>query len=190
MHPRTKFLFRRVVLRIAFLVAVLTWPPVLADAGEAPTVAVLNVEQVLNQSKAGQGLRDKIEQIRTANQAKDQENESALRADDEKLQKQRAVLSEEAFLQKQKELQSRLDSLRQEFEARRKHIQSAVDKAQNEIRRAVLEVTRDVAVEKKIDIVISQTATVLMSKDLDITKDVLARLDAKLSDVPLAIEGQ
>jgi hypothetical protein len=30
----------------------------------------------------------------------------------------------------------------------------------------------------------------LMSKDLDITKDVLARLDAKLSDVPLAIEGQ
>jgi len=189
-HPRTKYLLRRVVPVIAFLVAVLIWPLAPTGAAEGSTIAVLNVEQVLNQSKAGKGLRDKVEQIRTANQAKDQENESALRADDEKLQKQRAVLSEEAFLQKQKELQSRLDTLRQEFEARHKGIQAAVDKAQNEIRRAVLEVTRDVAVEKKIDIVISQTATVLMSKDLDITKDVLDRLDAKLSDVPLAIEGQ
>jgi outer membrane protein len=181
---------RRVVPVIAVLVAAVTWLPAAAGAGEGPTIAVLNVEQVLNQSKAGQGLRDKVEQIRAANQAKDQETESALRADDEKLQKQRAVLSEEAFLQKQKELQSRLDTLRQDFEARHKGIQAAVDKAQNEIRRAVLEVTRDVAVERQIDIVISQTATVLMSKDLDITQEVLDRLDAKLSDVPLAIEGQ
>lgn len=190
MHQRTKSAFRRIVLVIALLAAVLTWPSAPAGASEGPAIAVLNVEHILNQSKAGQGLREKIDQIRAANQVKDQENESDLRAEDEKLQKQRAVLSEEAFLQKRKELQSRLDTLRQEFEARRKRIQSAVDKAQAEIRQALLEVTRDVAVERHIEIVISQTATVLMSKELNITQEVLDRLDAKLADVPLAVEGQ
>lgn len=190
MHHPTKTVFRRIVLVVALLAACLTWPPARSAASEEPAIAVLNVEQILNQSKAGQALRNKIEQIRTANQAKDRENDAALRADDEKLQKQRAVLSEEAFLQKRKELQSRLDSLRQEFETRHKRIQSAADKAWSEIRQALLEATRDVALERQIDIVISQTATVLMSQQLNITKDVLDRLDAKLADVPLAIEGQ
>ncbi len=180
----------RCLLVVALLAAAVLWRPVPSGASEGPSIAVLNVERVLNQSKAGQGLRTRIEQIRAANQEKDRETEAALRAEDEKLQKQRAVLSDEAFLQKQKELQSRVDSLRQEFDARRERIQVAVDKAWSEIRQALVEATRDVAVEHQIDVVVSQTATVLISKQLNITKDVLDRLDAKLAEVPLAIEAQ
>jgi outer membrane protein len=180
----------RLVVAIVLLAATLAGRPEGAGASEGPAIAVLNVERVLNRSKAGQGLQDQLEKIRSANQAKDRETEGALRAEDEKLQKQRAVLSDEAFAQKQKELQSRVDVLRQEFEARRNRIRSAVDKAWAQIREALLEATRDVASERDIDVVVSQTGTVLISKDLNITKDVLDRLNDRLSEVSLTIEPE
>lgn len=166
------------------------WRPEGAGASEEPVIAVLNVERVIRGSNAGQALQDRIDQIRSDNQAKDRESESALRAESETLSKQRAVLSDEAFDQKQKELQSRLDTLRREFEARRERLQSAVNEAWSQIHAAMLEVTKVLASERKIDIVVSHEGTVLISKNMNITKDVLERLNAELTQVPLAIEAQ
>ena len=166
------------------------WPLPDAGAAEGPTVAVLNVQQVMRQSKAGKSLQDQIDQVHAANLAKDRKADEALRAEDQALQKQRAVLSEEAFTQKRKELQSRLAGQQQQFNERRRRFQASVDKAWFEIRAVMLEVTSDLANERKIDVVVTQVSTALMSKELNITREVLTRLDQKLSAVTLVIEAQ
>ena len=58
-----------------------------------------------------------------------QHTDEALRAEDQALQKQRAVLSDEVFAQKRKELQSRLAGQQQQFNERRRRFQASVDKA-------------------------------------------------------------
>jgi Skp family chaperone for outer membrane proteins len=49
-------------------------------------------------------------------------------------------------------------------------------------------VTEGLASERKIDVVIAQSSTVLLAKDLNITKDVLKGLNDKLTQVTLTIE--
>lgn len=182
--------FCRHVFLAVMLAASLVWPPGSASAAEGPAIAVLDVERVLRVSKAGKALQDQISEIVSANRVKDQETEKVLRAADQKLSQQRAVLSDEVYAQKRKELQSQFTREREEFQARRKQIQMAVDQAWSQIRDALIGVTKDVATERKIDIVVSGAGTVLAAQELDITKDVLARLDDKLSKVPLTIEAQ
>jgi outer membrane protein len=177
-----------IVLVIALFAASLVWRSEQAGASEGPTIAVLNVELVIRRSKAGQDLQSQIEKIQSANRATDRQTEEALRAEDQKLRKQRAVLSDEAFNEKQRDLQARLEDLRQKFEARRKRIQAAVDKAWSQIRDAMILVTEGLASERKIDVVIAQSSTVLLAKDLNITKDVLKGLNEKLTQVTLTVE--
>ena len=103
---------------------------------------------------------------------------------------QRAVLSAEAFAKKRDELQTRLTTLQRDFDARRKRLQLAMGRAWNEIQKALTEVTADLATERKIDIVVSKASTVLLANELDITAEVLTRLDAKLSKVTLSVGDQ
>lgn len=189
-HQEAKTVICRLVFIAAVLAASLVWRPEGAGATEGPAIAVLDVERVLRQSTAGKALQDQIDKIHSANQAKDLEADAALRAAEQELRNQRAVLSDEIYTQKRKELQSRLADMKDDFEARRKHVQSAVAQAWSRIRDAMLEVTEDLATERKIDIVVSQTGTVLLAKELNITKDVLARLNDKLTEVTLTIEAQ
>ena len=178
----------RVFLLAALLAAAPLWLP--AGAAEGPSIAVLDVERVLRQSKAGQSLHNQIADIRARNQAKGREAEDALLAEDRKLQAQRAVLSAEAFAKKSQELQSELNRQRQAFEERRRRFQAAVDKAWFEIRAALLDVTGTIAEERQIDVVVSQSGTALMSKELNISKEVLTQLDAKLTAVTLTLEDE
>ena len=164
------------------------WRPEAAVAAEGSKLAVLNLEKVMRQSAAGRSLQNQIEEVRAANLAKDRQADEALRAEDQKLNSQRAVLSDESFAQKRKELQSRLIAQRKEFEDRREQFQVAVDKAWFRIRAVVVEVTDAVAAEREIDVVVAQRNTVLLSQDLDITAEVLQRLDQKLGDITLAVE--
>ncbi len=189
-QPRTMPVFCRHVFLAVMLAASLVWPPGSVSAAEGPAIAVLDVERVLRGSKAGKALQVQISEIVSANRAKDQEAEEVLRAADQKLSQQRAVLSDEVYAQKRKELQSQFTREREKFQARRQRIQMAVDQAWSRIRDALIGVTKDVATERNIDIVVSGAGTVLSAKKLDITKDVLARLDDKLSEVPLTIEAQ
>ena len=151
---------------------------------------MLNLKQVMRQSRAGKSLQDQIDQVHVANVARDRQADEALRAEDQALQQQRAVLSAEAFAQKRKELQSRLAGQQQQFIERQRRFQASVDKAWFEIRAAMIEVADEIVAERKIDVVVTQASTALMTKDINITQEVLARLDQKLSAVTLVIDGQ
>lgn len=190
MPKRTSFRFLRVFLLAALLAVAPLWLPAGAAAAEGPSIAVLDVERVLRQSKAGQSLHSQIDQVRARNQAKDREAEDTLIAEDRQLQAQRAVLSAEAFAKRSQELQSELNRQRQAFEERRRRFQAAVDEAWFEIRAALLEVTGKIAEERQIDVVVSQSSTALMSKELNISEEVLAQLDAKLTAVTLTVEDE
>lgn len=180
----------RIILVITLLAACLVWSTDAARAAEITVVAVLDVERVMRDSKAGKALQDQIDSTRSANQKKDREAEDALRAADRQLRDQRALLSAEAYAKKRDELQTRLTTLQRDFDARRKRLQQAMGQAWNQISEALAEVTADLATEQKIDIVVSKASTVLLANELDITAEVLTRLDAKLSKVTLSIGDQ
>ncbi len=171
------------------LAAALAGWPGGTSAAEGTTVAVLNVDLVLRQSKAGQDLVSQVEAIRARNQVRDREAEGALRQADQELRGQRSVLSAEAYAKKRNELQTQLAQLQRGFDERRRRLQIALEEAWNEIRAVLVDVTADLAAERDIDVVISESGAALIVKDLEISEDVLARLDKKLTKVTVKFEN-
>ena len=106
-----------------------------------------------------------------------------LRAADEELARQRAILSAEAFAAKRKELQEQVGHLQRDFTARQKELEQIFAKGMAKVRRALVEVAAEIATEQKIDIILLKATVVLVSRELDITEDALKRLDEKLSSV-------
>ena len=160
-----------------------TRPIGLAHAADPPTVAILGVEQILRKSKASAGLRGEIDKLRTVHQGELRKQEKALRAAEEELARQRAILSAETFAAKRKELEVQARNLQRDFTSRQKELEQTFAKGMAKVRRALVEVATEIATEQKIDIVIPKATVLLVSPELDITEDALKRLDEKLPRV-------
>lgn len=183
---------RRFAISLLFILAtaLAAATPDLAAAQEDGTViAILDMERILRESKAAKNLREEIDSQRQAHQATLREQENALRAADQELARQRAVLSAEAFAAKRKELQEQAIGLQQELLSRQKEIEELFGRGINQVRNALAEVAKEIADERGISLILLKATIVLASRDLDITEEALQRLDERLPAVTLAKES-
>ena len=160
-----------------------------ATAQDGMGIAILDMDRILRESKAATNLREEVDKQRQIYQSKLSEQENALRAADQELARQRAVLSAEAFAAKRKELQDQAMGLQQEFLTRQKELEQLFGKGIGQVRSAMAEVAKEIADEQGIDLILLKATIVLASRELDITEDALKRLDEKLPSVDLAKEN-
>lgn len=160
-----------------------------AAAQDGMGIAILDMERILRESKAATNLREEIDKQRQVHQANLSEQENALRAADEELARQRAVLSSEAFAAKRKELQDQAMGLQQEFLTRQKELEQLFGKGIGQVRNSLAEVAKEIADERGIRLILLKATIVLASRELDITEEALKRLDEKLPSVDLAKES-
>ena len=114
----------------AFLFALILAPAAIhAQKPPTPVVAVVDYQVILRDSTAIKSVRDQAEEERQKLQASATDQEKKLRASTENLEKQRAVLSPEAFAQKQRELQTELAEFRRQFQLRRRQLDQAFAEA-------------------------------------------------------------
>ena len=160
-----------------------------AAAQDGSSIAILDMERILRESKAAKNLREEIDKQRQIHQSNLNERENALRTADEELARQRAVLSSEAFAAKRKELQDQAMSLQQEFLTRQKEMEALFGKGIGQVRNALAEVAKEIADERGISLILLKATIVLASRDLDITEEALKRLDQKLPSVDLSTQS-
>ena len=166
--------------------AVLGAKPNPALAQEGTVIAILDMERILSESQAAKDLREEIDKQRQVHQTRLSEQENALRAADQELARQRAVLSAEAFAAKRKELQDQAMGLQQEFLARQKEMEELFGKGIVQVRNALAEVAKEIADERGINLILLKATIILASRELDITEEALRRLDERLPSVDLA----
>jgi len=157
-----------------------------ALAQDATVIAILDVERILRDSKAATTLRTEIDKQRQAHQTTLREQENALRTADQELARQRAVLSAEAFAARRKELQEQANSLQQEFVSRQQEMENLFGRGIRQVRQALAEVSKEIADERGINLILLKATIVLASRELDITEEALRRLDERLPSVNLA----
>jgi Skp family chaperone for outer membrane proteins len=184
-----------VILRLAkrLLLAVLLLSPMtpvpsaaVAQSAEPLTIAVLDLERILRDAQAAKSLRGEIEASRSAFQTELRKQETDLAEADQKLARQRAVLSAEAFAEKRKELEQRAAKLQRDFVSRQRELERSFAQGLAEVRRALIEVSKEIAVEQNIDIILHKASLILAIRELDITGEALKRLDEKLPAVSLS----
>ena len=154
-----------------------------ALAQEGAVIAILDVERILRESKAAATLQAEIDKQRQAHQERLREQENTLRTADQELARQRAVLSAEAFAAKRKELQDLANNLQPEFVSRQKEMEELFGRGIRQVRQALAEVSKEIADERGINLILLKATIVLASRELDITEEALRRLDERLPSV-------
>lgn len=149
-------------------------------AAEVPKVkklAMVDMQRVLNETKAGKAARTKLEKSSKSKQAKFDKKRAALEAEAGKLgtlKGQELAAAQEKLQRESIELQNMLMALEQELgEQHNKLLESMYQNAQA--------IVAELAKEKGLDLVlVRDPMTVIYTKDgLDITGEVVQRYDVK-----------
>lgn len=154
----------------------------------SPTIAIVDVEKILSESKAAKSLQKQIQAKKESFQKEFAGKESELKKTETALMAEREKLSAEEFGKKRKAYEEQIIETRKLFQKRRNSLEEGLNGAMSELRKNIAQATTDVAGEKNYDIVLTRDSVLIADKALDITADVLTKLDAKLSDIQLKVE--
>jgi outer membrane protein len=161
--------------------------PAPAD-GSAPMLAlVVDVRHVVSESKAGKGIREQFEAQRQAFTKEVSTAEGSLRTQQQEIERQRSILSPEAFATKAREFEKKVADMRHGWEQKRGTLQYSLDVAYDHIERTMIEVVSQIALERHATLVLQKQQVVLVDKGFDITQETIARLDQKLPTVAFTL---
>ncbi len=148
-----------------------------------PSILVVDRGAILRTSVAGKDLIRQIDEFGKAMEAKYGEEEKKLRADAQELQEQAGVLSPEARQKKERELRDRGEALQKKVQEEQAAIQNGINVARTEIEKALGPILNTLFQERGATIMLDRGAIVLGSVDIDVTGEVIKRLDQVLPAV-------
>ena len=146
-------------------------------------VAVVDIQKVLQESKAAKDIREKIKKKRDKYQDEITKEEEKLREEEKKLASQSGVLSKEAFDQKREEFKEKLIKVQRDVQEKRANLDNTLSGSLAQVQKVVFEIIESLASEKNFELAIPTSQILYAQKGLNITDDVLKRLDKKLPKV-------
>ncbi|MDH3921169.1 MAG: OmpH family outer membrane protein, partial [Rhodospirillales bacterium] len=82
-------------------------------------------------------------------------------------------------------LEEQVATLQGEVQSRRKGLEKQFNQGMKQVQKVLVEIARAIAEEREVDLVIEKSAVVLVRPELEITSEVLKRLNRKLSKVEI-----
>jgi Skp family chaperone for outer membrane proteins len=149
----------------------------------APSIIIVDITQILRESKAAKDVQAQLdkETVAYSKEVSRQENELQKIRDD--LERQRTVLSQDAFTAKTREYQQRFDALDKSVQAKRQGLQQSYNEAMGKVENAALQIIADLAKERSANLVLAKAAVLFEASGLDVTQEAIGRLDQKLPSV-------
>jgi outer membrane protein len=158
-------------------------PPAAAAPTTAPvtlTVMVVDVQALLQNSKAAKMVRGQIEQKRNEYTKEISHQEEALRAERDALQRQQASMSADALNQKGREFQQKVNDLERNVQGKRQALEKSNGEALSKIQEEMLKIIADIAKQRKANLVFQRADLVLFDQSFDVTDEVLQKLDEQM----------
>ena len=151
----------------------------------APVIITVDVQQILRDSLVAKDVQAQMDQ-RTQLYTKEvtgQEND--LQKVQDELEQQRTKLAPEVFNAKMRDFQRRYDTLDNRVQVARQALQQSYNDAMTKIENTALQIISDIAAERKANLVVAKAAVLFEAPELDITQEVIQRLDVKLPQFQL-----
>ena len=156
-----------------------------AQGAASPGIGIVDVQKVLRDSKASKSIRPTIDNMRKEFQKQVSEQEQSLRQAEQELSRQRAILAPEAFAQKRRIFSEQARDAQKSVQKRRRDLDRAFNETKNEILKSLIVVAQKVATEKKLNILIEKRFVFISAKKLDVTDEIIKRLDKLLPTVAI-----
>lgn len=149
----------------------------------ADAIAVLDMQELLNSSKAAASIRSQVESRRDSYQKEIKKDEGKLRGAEKELIKQREILSNEAFVEKNKEFQKYILGAQKNINEKKYKLDKAYAQAMSKLREEIVKITAKIAAKEKYVLVLSRQQVVIVDQNTDITAQVMKELNAKVKKI-------
>jgi Skp family chaperone for outer membrane proteins len=175
------------VLLVAAMIGAAMLPAARARA-EMPTVAIVDLQKILNESAAAKDIQSQLDKQKEAFRKEVATHEQELKTTEEALSAQKGKMPEKEFAAKVAEFQTKYADTRTLVRKRQASLEKAANTALIQLRKEVGGVVTSIATEKKYDLVLSSQDVIWAQSAMDITEAVRTQLDKKVSKIPLKVE--
>lgn len=174
--------------KILFALCTLMTVSFMSQAAFATTIAVVDIQKIMQEAKAAKHVKNEIQKKRDGYQASIKKQEDELRAAEKKLVEQRSLLSPEAFQEKKEEFKKKLLKVQRDVQNKRADLDKVLKDSLGEIRGKVISIIDNLSKAKGFDMAIPRSQILHADNSLDITNDVLDKLNKELPKVKTSIK--
>jgi Skp family chaperone for outer membrane proteins len=163
-------------------------PVVAGPALTPPTVAVVDMQRVLVESAAGKSIQSQLDTERRKIRDQITRMDDELKTQTNQFIRTRQVMAPEAANEQQQQLQRKQADAQRVVQERQEAFQKGESDAVNVVGDNMRDIVQQLAAERHIGMVLSkQTVISMADKNMDITDDVVQRLNTKLPSVTVTI---
>jgi Skp family chaperone for outer membrane proteins len=151
-------------------------------------IGLVDLDGVLRQSSGTAKVRQLLDEQRLTFQEEFTQREAELQATEKALQADRELLSEDALNERLKAFEDEVAEVQRQIQYRRQALDRAFQEAQRNLRGLALDIVKQIASERKLDLVLSQESALIFLPTLNISEEVLARLDERTRNARIEIK--
>ena len=149
----------------------------------ATVAAVIDYQRILTEAAAARSIREQIELRRKTYQEEIGKEEQRLHEADKEVARQRSLLTPEAFAEKRREFEREVAEVQRMVQERRRELDSATGVALKEVEDALIDVVESIAEERGFNLVLPRSEVLFFARTIDLTDEVLTKLDDRLPNV-------
>lgn len=164
--------------------------PVPSGNLKSSIVAIVDVQRILQASGAAKSVQQQLETQRSKFQTEIAAEEADLRDAEQKLSKLRETAKTDDYLEQEQKLQQRFLTVERHVQARRKALDQANTDSMNIVRKALIDIVSEIATLRGVNLVIVKQQVIWNDQNIDITDEVLTRLDKALPNVQVNIVAE
>ena len=179
-----------VLLAVSLTTAIAVSPAHALDKIEPVSVAVVDVQQIMRQSDAAKNVREQVESRRKVYEKDFQKREADVREAEKALAQQQAILANEVFQARVREHQQNIAALQRDGQAMKRQLDQAYGRANGKIRQTMIEIVAEVAGEVGVGLVLFKNQIFLGDRKIDVTEEIMTRLNKKLPKVEVTFTEQ
>lgn len=149
------------------------------------TFLVVDHDRLMAESTAAEKVRKDIEKKRQSFQDELAKHEQDLRQEADDLKHTQGTLSEDAFTQKRMAFEKKVSKIHEKVADRRAQLEQAIQDARIVIIEKISSIVEQLCKERGIDAVVPKAGLVYARDRLEVTTEVLNRLNAQLPEVKI-----
>lgn len=162
---------------------------VAAPSYSADSIAFVNVQEIMRDSTAAKSAKEQIDAKTKTFQAEMNKKEESLRSEEQDLTKQKSVLAPDAFDKKVKDFRAEASKAQKDAQAKRYQLDDATQTSLHEIEKTVFEIVKKIATDRGYTVVLPTSELLYADTKLDITQEVLGKLNAELPKVSVKFKA-
>ena len=151
-------------------------------------IALVSLDGVIRNADANNRIRELLDVQRSKFQAEFRALELDLQQDERNLLSKRDLMAKDDYDKLVTAFQARVAELQKDIQYKRQSMDNAYQKALSRIRSLAMEEVTKIASEKKIDLILKRDSSVIFLPHLNITDEVLNRLNERTKDARFEVE--